>query len=91
MHKILLPLTSLGQLRQILQVFLASPGKLSHCAEKAACTLGRQHLGKLLWDLAIEGKLLELWKTHMPEAVMPSHELSLIVGRCKLDVLGFFG
>ena len=33
--------------------FLASPRKLCHCAKKAACALGRQHLGKLLWDLAI--------------------------------------
>jgi hypothetical protein len=42
--------------------FLALPGKLGHCAKQASCTLGRQHLGKLFWDLAIEGKLLEFWK-----------------------------
>jgi hypothetical protein len=40
--------------------FLALPGKLSHCSKKAACTLRRQHLSKLLWNLAIESKLLEL-------------------------------
>jgi hypothetical protein len=40
--------------------FLALPGKLSHCAKQAASTLGRQHLGKLLWNLAVEGKLFEL-------------------------------
>ena len=60
--------------------FLASPGKLGPCAKKAASTLGRQHLGKLLWNLAIKGKLLELWKGKVTEAVMPSHELGLFVG-----------
>jgi hypothetical protein len=44
------------------------------------CTLGRQHLGELLWDLAIEGKLLELWEGKVTKAVMPSHELGLFVG-----------
>ncbi len=72
-------------------VFLALPWKLGHCAKKAASTLGRQHLGKLLWNLAIEGKLFELWKGKMTEAVMPSHELGLLVGSRELDVLSFFG
>jgi hypothetical protein len=59
--------------------FLASPGKLGHRAKQASCTLGRQHLGKLLWDLAVEGKLLEFWKSKVTKAVMPLHELSLFV------------
>jgi hypothetical protein len=42
--------------------FLALPRKLCHCIEKAACELGRQHLGKLLWNVAVEGKLLEPWE-----------------------------
>jgi hypothetical protein len=67
------------------------PGKLGHHAEQAANTLGRQHLGELLWNFAIEGKLLELWKGKVAEAVMPSHELCLFVGSRELDVLGFFG
>ena len=70
--------------------FLASPGKLGHHAKQVASTLGRQHLGKLLWDLIIEGKLLELWKGKVTKAVMPSHELGLFVGGQELDVLGFF-
>jgi hypothetical protein len=57
----------------------------------AACTLGRQNLGKLLWDLTIEGKLLELSKAQMAKALMPVHELDLIVGGHKLDVFGFLG
>jgi hypothetical protein len=55
--------------------FLASPGKLGHRAKQAASTLGRQLLDKLLWNLAIEGKLFELWKGNLNEAVMPLHEL----------------
>jgi hypothetical protein len=70
--------------------FLAFPGKLGHCAKKAASTLGRQHLGKLLWHLAVEGKLFELWKGKVTEAVMPLHELGLFVGGRELDILGFF-
>ncbi len=60
--------------------FLASPGKLGHCTKQAASTLGRQHLGKLLWNLAVEGKLFEPWKGKMTEAVMPLHELGLFIG-----------
>jgi hypothetical protein len=70
--------------------FLASPRKLS-CAKKAACTLGWQHLGKLLWDFAIEGELLELGKAHVTKTVMPLHELGLVLGSCKLDLFGFLG
>ena len=60
--------------------FLAFPRKLCHRAKQAANTLGRQHLGKLLWDLAIEGKLLELWEGKVTKVVMPLHEPSLFVG-----------
>ncbi len=71
--------------------FLALPGRLSHCTKKAACTLGRQHLSKRLRNLAVEGKLLELCKSQVTKAVVPLHELGLIVGGLELDVLGFFG
>jgi hypothetical protein len=66
--------------------FLASPGMLGHCPEKAACTLGQQNLGKLLWDLAIEGKLLELREAQVAKGVVPGHKLSLAVGSRELDV-----
>ncbi len=71
--------------------FLALLGKLSHCAKKAACTLGRQHLGKLLWDFAVEGKLLELGEAHVAKVILPLHELSLVAGGRELDVFGFLG
>ncbi len=58
--------------------FLSLPRKLCHRAKQAASTLRRQRLGKLLWDLAIEGKLFKLWKGKVTEAVMPLHELGLV-------------
>ncbi len=71
--------------------FLASPGKLGHCPKQASFTIGRQHLGKLLRDLSVEGKLLEFWKGKVTKGVMPLHELGLFVGGRELDVLRFFG
>ncbi len=71
--------------------FLASPGKLGHRAKQASCILGRQHLGELLWDLAVEGKLLEFWKGKVTKVVMPLHELGLSICGQELDVLRFFG
>jgi hypothetical protein len=71
--------------------FLALPGKLGHRTKQASCTLGRQHLGKLFQDLAVEGKLLEFWKGKVTEAVMPLHDLGLFIGGRELDVLRFFG
>jgi hypothetical protein len=70
--------------------FLALLRKFCHSIEQAASTLGRQHLGELLWDLAIEGKLLKLWKGKVTKVVMPLHELGLFVGGQELDVLGLF-
>jgi hypothetical protein len=60
--------------------FLALPRKHCHHAKQAACTLGRHHLGELLQDFTIEGKLLELREGKVTKAVVPSHELSLFVG-----------
>ncbi len=71
--------------------FLALPGKLGHSAKQASCTLGRQHFGELLQDLAIESKLLEFWKGKVTKAVMPLHELGLFVSSREFDVLRFFG
>ncbi len=71
--------------------FLALPGKLGHHAKKAACALGQQNLGKLLWDLTIEGKLLELREAQVAKAVVPAHKLGLVVGGCKLGVFSFLG
>ena len=71
--------------------FLALPEKLGHRAKQASCTLGRQHLGELCWNLAVEGELLEFWKGKVTKAVMSLHELGLFVGGQELDVLRFFG
>ncbi len=66
--------------------FLASPGKLYHCPKDAACALQRQNLGKLLWDLAIEGEVLELREAQVAKGVVPVHELGLVGGGRELDV-----
>ncbi len=60
--------------------FLALPRKLHHRPKLSACTLGRQHLGKLLQDFAFEGKLFELREGKVTKAVMPLHELGLFIG-----------
>ncbi len=60
--------------------FLALPGKLGHRTKKTAGALGWHNLGEFLWDLTIESKLLELGKAQVAKAVVPTHELSLIVG-----------
>jgi hypothetical protein len=54
--------------------FLTLPGKLGHRPQKAACALGQQNLGELLWDFAIEGKLLELRKAQAAKSVVPSEQ-----------------
>jgi hypothetical protein len=69
--------------------FLALPGKLGHCTKKAAGALGRHDLGKFLWDLTVEGKLLELGKAQVAKLVVPMYEFSLIIGSRELDVFSF--
>ncbi len=67
----------------------AAPRCFHHGPEEAACALGRRHLGKAMRDLAILGKDLEFWEGEVAEAVMPSHQLGLIVGGSKLKFLVF--
>jgi hypothetical protein len=47
----------------------------------------RLDLGKTSRDLAIESKLLELGEGKMVKAVMPLHELRLVISGDKVDVL----
>jgi hypothetical protein len=68
-------------------LLFATPRKLGHCAEEASCTLGRGNLCKLLWDLAIDGKLLQLWKMEVAEAIVPTHEFSLVLSSGKWSIL----
>jgi hypothetical protein len=48
--------------------------------------LRRFNLGKFLEDITIESKLLELGEAQVAKAVVPTHELGLIIGSSKLDV-----
>ncbi len=69
--------------------FHALPGTLGLCTKKAAGALRWHDLGKFLWDLTIEGKLFELGKAQVAKVVVPTHELSLIVGGRKVGVFSF--
>jgi hypothetical protein len=64
-----------------------APRNFSHSAKEAASSLGWRDCRQLLGDFPIEGKLFELCKGKMTEAVMPTHELGLIVGSGEVDIL----
>jgi hypothetical protein len=70
--------------------FLALPWKLIITPKRQPALLGGKP-GKLLWDLAIEGKLLKLREAQVAKVVVPAHELGLVIGSRKLDVFGFLG
>jgi hypothetical protein len=55
------------------------PGDLGHGTKKASHTGGRLDLGQLSRDLAVEHELLELGEGQVAKAVMPAHELGLVV------------
>ncbi len=65
---------------------LTAPRNFGHRAEEAASALGWRDCRKLLGDFPVEGELLELCKGKMTEAVVPTHELGLIVGSGEVDV-----
>ena len=67
----------------------AAPRCFCHGPKEAACALGQRHLGKATRDLAILGKDLEFWEGEVAKAVMPSHQLGLIVGGGELEFLVF--
>jgi hypothetical protein len=55
-------------------------GDLGHDSTKEASRTGRMlDLSQSLWDLSIESKLLELGEGQVAKAVMPAHELGLVV------------
>jgi hypothetical protein len=70
--------------------FFAAPRNLGHRAKDAASALGWLDFRQLLGYFTVEGKLLELWEGEMIEAVVPSHQFSLIVGGGEVDVLSLF-
>jgi hypothetical protein len=55
------------------------PGYLGHSTKEASRTGRRLDLGQSLWDLSIEGKLLELGGGQVAEVVMPVHEYGIVV------------
>ncbi len=60
---------------------MSFPGDLGLSTNEASRAGRRLDLGQLSWDLSIESKLLELGEGQVAEAVMPAHELGLVVDR----------
>ncbi len=67
-----------------------APRNLGRRAKEAASALGWRDCRQLLGDFPVEGELLELGEGKMAEAVVPTHELGLIVGSGKVDVVPLF-
>ena len=65
------------------------PGYLGHSTKEASRAGRRLDLGQSSRDLAVKCKLLELGEGQGAEAVMPAHELGLVVNGGKVDVLFF--
>ena len=66
---------------------LSFPVHLSHGAVKAACTYGWRDFGELLWYLASQGEGLNLGKQQVSKAMMPAHQLGLLVSGNKVDLV----
>ncbi len=66
------------------------PSNFGHGPKKAAGTAGRTNIGKLGRDLAVARKLLELWEGGVAKAIMPLHQLSLIIRGDDRILIGFF-
>jgi hypothetical protein len=65
---------------------LSFPWNPGHSTKKASRTGRRLDLGKMLRDLAIERKLLELGEGKMSKVVMSLHELSLAISGAEVDM-----
>ncbi len=68
---------------------LSFPRDLGHSTKKASRPGRRLDLGQTLRDLAVKHKLLELGEGQVAKAVMPAHELGLVVDSGEIDVLVF--
>jgi hypothetical protein len=60
-------------------LLFAMPSNLCHGPKKTACAPEGPDLGELLGNLSIKGKEAELLEGGMNEAVVPSHELGLVI------------
>jgi hypothetical protein len=73
----------------IITLVFGVPRNFGHGPKKAAGTAGRKNVGKLGGDLAIARELLELWEGGVAKAIMPSHQLSLIIRGGNQILVGF--
>jgi hypothetical protein len=73
----------------IITLVFGAPRNFGHGPKKAAGTAGRTNVGELGGDLAVARKLLELWEGGVAKAIMPSHQLSLIIRGGNRILVGF--
>jgi hypothetical protein len=57
-----------------------APKNLSHGSKEAAGAARRAEVGEPLWYLAVEGEDFQMQEWFVPKAVVPSHQLSLVIG-----------
>ncbi len=67
----------------------SSPGYFGHGAKEASRTGRRLDLGQMSRDLAVKCQLLELGEGQVAKAIMPAHELGLVIDCSQVDVLVF--
>lgn len=72
MHKLAFVMTKIAHCLSLSLVFC-------HCTKHAACAFGRLDLGQSPGDISIFGQNLEIVKWEVAEAIMPSHQLSLVI------------
>jgi hypothetical protein len=70
-----------GEDRMLGFLLFVTPSNLRHGPKKTTCAPEGPDLGKLLENLSIKGKEAELLEGGMTEAVVPSHELGLVIRR----------
>jgi hypothetical protein len=68
----------------------ATPSNLCHGPKKTTCAPEGPDLGELLGNLSIKGKEAELLEGGMTKAVVPSHELGLVIGHQERVLLVLF-
>jgi hypothetical protein len=57
-----------------------APRNLCHGPKEAAGALRRANVGEARWNLTVEGKDFQTQEGFVPKAVVPLHQLSLVIG-----------
>ncbi len=83
-HRDALPQLGCSKDRMILvAIAFGALRNLSHGSKEATGAARRADVGNPLWYLAVEGEDFQMREGSMPKAVVPLHQLSLVVGSKK--------